>query len=94
MKTITVVPAYGRDYKTAKAASADWAQGKDFLVSNVFDPADGKPINLEDAQNAGLDQVTIRFHACAKLCVVKVKAATRSVEIVNDEPRHVDRREP
>lgn len=26
----TVVPAYGRDYKSAKAALADWHEGKDF----------------------------------------------------------------
>lgn len=29
---IEVIPAYGRDYKTGKAALADWAAGKDFKI--------------------------------------------------------------
>lgn len=29
----TVLPAYGRKYKTAAAAQADWHDGKDFIES-------------------------------------------------------------
>jgi len=28
-----LVPAYGRDYKSAKAAAADWKGGKDFRLA-------------------------------------------------------------
>ena len=31
---ITLVPAYGRDYKSAKAAEADWQAGKDFQIAH------------------------------------------------------------
>lgn len=31
MAWIEVTPAYGRDYKSAKAAKQDWNEGKDFL---------------------------------------------------------------
>jgi len=27
---MTILPAYGRDYKSAAAVKADWAAGKDF----------------------------------------------------------------
>jgi deoxyxylulose-5-phosphate synthase len=30
---LTVIPAYGRDYKSAKAAKEDWHSGKDFIES-------------------------------------------------------------
>jgi hypothetical protein len=29
---VTVAPAYGRDYKSAKAAREDWDSGKDFKL--------------------------------------------------------------
>lgn len=30
---LEVIPAYGRDYATAKAAKADWLNGKDWMVA-------------------------------------------------------------
>ena len=32
----TIVPAYGRDYKSLKEAMADWQAGKDFLLIDMF----------------------------------------------------------
>jgi len=31
---MTLQPAYGRDYKSAKAVKEDWAAGKDFLITD------------------------------------------------------------
>jgi hypothetical protein len=31
----TVTPAYGRDYKSAKDAVADWNAGKDFVLATI-----------------------------------------------------------
>ena len=31
-KSLTVIPAYGRDYKSKKALLADWHNGKDFYI--------------------------------------------------------------
>lgn len=70
LKTLT--PAYGRDYKTAKAVKLDWTAGKDFLIADFFDPYDGKPCNLQDAQAAGWTQVLIRFARLAKATAIKV----------------------
>ena len=33
MDSVTVIPAYGRDYKSAAAALADWQAGKDFRIA-------------------------------------------------------------
>jgi hypothetical protein len=35
MPYITVVPAYGRDYKSKAAAVADWDADKDFQVQDI-----------------------------------------------------------
>jgi hypothetical protein len=65
MNWIEVTPAYGRDYTTAKAAKADWKDGKDFQ-----DTASGSYVNKADADRLGLS-VTIRF--CRNLKVTGTK---------------------
>lgn len=72
MSHLTVSPAYGRDYRTAKAAKADWEAGKDFLVQDMSSKWDGKPINLEDARTAGIQEINIRFRQMASVVVVRV----------------------
>jgi len=69
----TLVPAYGRDYKSAKEVKAAWEAGKDFLIADLFDPYDGKPANLESAQQAGWKTVNIRFSKLTKIASIKVK---------------------
>jgi hypothetical protein len=44
-----VIPAYGRDYKSASAVKADWQANRDFI-----DAASGRYINRQDAESAGL----------------------------------------
>ena len=55
---LTVIPAYGRDYKTAKAAKADWAANLDFIIADHFHQYDGKPVNREQINGK---PVMIRF---------------------------------
>jgi hypothetical protein len=63
MTYLTVIPAYGRDYRSAKLAKADWHDGKDFIIADLFNPYDGKPINKKDASNYN---VVIRFNRLTK----------------------------
>ncbi len=74
MTRLTVTPAYGRDYSTAKAARAAWADGKDWIVADYQSPWDGKPINASDARSAGIIEVTLRFGGLRKIAIVKVGA--------------------
>ena len=59
MQRLTVSPAYGRDYKSAKAALADWADDKDFVIESVGRDQ-GRFINRADAEQYGAT-VNIRY---------------------------------
>jgi hypothetical protein len=61
----TVVPGYGRDYKSAEAAIAAWEAGKDFIIADFTSPWDGKPISIRDFP-AG-SSVTIRYGKARKV---------------------------
>jgi hypothetical protein len=52
--------AYGRKYATAKEAKADWNDGKDFIIRDIFS-GPGRYVNKIDAQRAGARHVEIRF---------------------------------
>jgi hypothetical protein len=65
-KSITVTPAYGRDYRSETEAKADWEAGKDFSI-----PGQGY-VNNEDAKTAGISEVRIRFRKRTLLAIVKV----------------------
>ena len=58
----TVIPAYGRDYKSAAAAKQDWKDGKDFIIADLSNPYDGKPCSHRD----GL-KVVIRYNKLQKI---------------------------
>ena len=42
---MTLSPAYGRDYKSAKAALEDFNADKDFIVADICSRWCGKPVN-------------------------------------------------
>ena len=65
----TLIPAYGRDYKSAATVKADWAAGKDFIIADMFDKYDGKPVNKQDADRAGM-QVMIRYSGLRKIVAI------------------------
>jgi hypothetical protein len=46
--TITLVPAYGRDYTSKKLALADFNAGKDFKICDMSSPWDGKYCSIRD----------------------------------------------
>lgn len=64
---VTVVPAYGREYKSGKAANIDWVAGKDFRIEDF--QLSGY-INREQAVKAGL-KVTLRFDRLTKTAAAK-----------------------
>jgi len=56
---LTVIPAYGRDYKSAKAVNADFLANRDFLICDMFSPDDGRYVNAE--QLAPGDTLCVRY---------------------------------
>jgi hypothetical protein len=70
---LTLIPAYGRDYKSKAAVMKDWKEDKNFVVANLFDPWDGKLCNKEDLErNGSVKGVNIRYDGLRKIVVVKV----------------------
>ena len=70
MSVLTLVPAYGRDYKSRSAVVADWDAGKDFQISNFFHPDDGRYINKQDAK--GPLVLNIRYKKLTQVCQIKL----------------------
>ena len=68
--SVTVRAAYGRDYKSQKEIKADWEAGKDFMNVGIYG---GGYINREDAKQAGIASITVRFKQDREICVIKVK---------------------
>ena len=67
----TLVPAYGRDYKSGKEVQAAWDAGADFIIANVHSPDDGKAINKEQAKKG--EGFNIRYKKLTQIKVIKVK---------------------
>ena len=65
---LTLTPAYGRDYKTAKKAKEDWKAGKDFIITDSFHPYDGKPMSIRDAKPK--EKFLIRFNRLTRITTV------------------------
>jgi hypothetical protein len=68
-KSITLVPAYGRDYKSQATVKADFDAGKDFIINDMSSQWDGKYANK---QNLAGHRVTIRYSNLRKLMIINV----------------------
>jgi len=68
----TILPAYGRDYKSKAAAIADFNAGKDFIIADFSSRWDGKPVNKEDLMGTGQRSVNIRFNNKRNVAVVPI----------------------
>ena len=71
---ITVVPAYGRDYRSKEEVLQAWEAGNDFQIRDVSSRWNGSYINKEDAGKSGLSTVDVRFNSLRNHFVVKVAA--------------------
>ncbi len=64
---MTLTPAYGRDYKSAKAVKEDWDAEKDFVIADMFHPDYGRYINKQQLSGTAM----IRYDKQRKLVSVK-----------------------
>ena len=67
---MTITPAYGRDYKSAKAAREAFNNNVDFIISDMFSQWDGKPVSKSDLIKG--DVVTIRYNKLTRVIQVTV----------------------
>lgn len=67
--SITLIPAYGRDYKNKKEVLKDFEENKDFLIADFFHPYDGKPANKTDLKDYSM--ILIRYNKLQKILNTK-----------------------
>ncbi len=68
---MTLLPAYGRDYKSRKAVEADFFAGKDFIIADLFSGEDGRYCSIHELKGE-YKQVTLRYNQKRNLTVVKI----------------------
>jgi hypothetical protein len=61
---VSLVPAYGRDYKSKKEVLSDWDANKDFIIQCYAHPYDGKPVNKSSAVKS--EKYSIRYARLTK----------------------------
>lgn len=73
---LTLVPAYGRDYKSKAEVQRDLDAGKDFIIATYGHPYDGKPANAESLRQSGVKTVNIRYKQQRAVGVFRVPGAS------------------
>lgn len=62
----TLVPAYGRDYKSLKELKAAWESDKDFQIAGIG-PDAGRYVNRPQLEG----KVTVRYGGLRKVAILK-----------------------
>lgn len=68
---MVLIPAYGRDYKSAAKAKADFKAGRDFIVADITHPYSGKPANIYDLKDRGF--VNLRYDRLTRITAVSTE---------------------
>ena len=67
----TLVPAYGRDYRSKKAIQADLKEGRlDFRICDVASRWDGSYVNGQQLSADGYTSVWVRYSNLRKIAQV------------------------
>ena len=81
---MTVVPAYGRDYNSARAAEMAWQDGQDFAHPMIGgQPAGGSYVSIRDTDAViarGCSHVRIRYdlnRKCVDIALEPLKSQTQ-----------------
>lgn len=65
---MTLVPAYGRDYKSEEQAKQSYLKGLDFKIADISSPWDGKYASCRDFSG---HTVKIRFNRLQDFVIVE-----------------------
>ena len=71
---LTLTPAYGRDYRSPKEATADWTAGKDFQIADIGPDCDRyiSVRDLETLRAEGYRNINIRYKCLSRVCAIKL----------------------
>ena len=70
---MTLTPAYGRDYKNKQAVLEAFLGNNDFILRQVGNRWDGKPINKSDLAATMTTVVKLRYDKLTKVIVLTLK---------------------
>ena len=71
-RILTVVPAYGRDYKNKAAAIADWEAGKDFYIQAYNLSGYCSNRDVEAFKKEGITGINIRYKKLQNIAIIKL----------------------
>lgn len=91
-----LIPAYGRDYKTAADVRKDWEAGKDFLIADMSCKWNGSYTSIRDTEPScphrwDTAHSYIRFDKLAELTFIGVWAEPEA-DAPDDEWEDLDER--
>lgn len=72
MNTITLTPAYGRDYKSKAAVLADWDANKDFMINHISHGGYVSKSQINDLKVDGFSHISFRYSRCTKVFIVQI----------------------
>lgn len=67
--TLTVIPAYGKDYKSKKEVEEAFESGADFKIMNPG--YGGRYINKQDALQFGANELKIRYANKSRVHIIQ-----------------------
>lgn len=73
---MNLIPAHGRDYTSKDAVEADWYGLKDFRISDVSHPDDGRYTSAADAKEG--ERIQIRHNRLEHVHVFRHKGIPKS----------------
>ena len=72
MNTITLIPAYGRDYHSRAKVLEDWEANKDFIIADISHPYSDKPVNRSEIVSREPNvSVRIRYYGQQRIALVE-----------------------
>jgi hypothetical protein len=73
MNYVTLIPAYGRDYTKQGQVMMHFNNNKDFIITSINDPYNGKPCNKSDLiKYSPYTHVEIRYDKLRKALLLKI----------------------
>ena len=68
--TLTLTPAYGRDYKSIAEVKQAFNNNMDFVIETIFSPHCGRYCNKSDLSRDNQKSVKIRYGKLRKVTVI------------------------
>tara|TARA_R110002020_G_scaffold414874_3_gene624337 strand:+ start:1320 stop:1532 length:213 start_codon:yes stop_codon:yes gene_type:complete len=69
LKTISLIPAYGRDYNSKKEVKEAYDSGKDFRIMDISNAHDGRYASQPELKE--YRQVRIRYYKLQRVMIIK-----------------------